>query len=106
MPVMEYMRAIMPLKSEFEKLTAICFDEMNLSKFADLDRKSDMALMGKNVQTVMVRGITSPWKFPVYTGLDLALTKEILFEIIVALEGLGLKVLITTCDQGILDYFD
>jgi hypothetical protein len=52
------------------------------------------------VQTVIVRGVASAWKFPVYMDFDTALLQTVMLEIIVTLECLGLQVLISTCDQG------
>jgi hypothetical protein len=54
----------------------------------------------KMVQTLIVRGVASAWKFPVYADFDTALLEQVMLEIIVTLECLGLKVLISTCDQG------
>ena len=100
-PVLQF---ILQLKDEFsgiKSLTALCFDEMNLQEEAGLDTRMDMVIgPAKFAQTVMVRGLAASWKFPVFVDFDMCMTKQVLFEIILALETVGLKVLITTCDQG------
>ena len=54
----------------------------------------------KNAQVIMFRGLTSPWKFPLYIDFDVAVSKDVYFENIYCLEELDVHVLISTCDQG------
>jgi hypothetical protein len=100
-PAMAYLSQLVPRLSAREKLAGLAFDEMNLRNLGDIDRYLDLAIgPNKFVQTVMVRGLCSAWKYPIFCEFDTALSKPLLFEIITALEVLGVKVLITTCDQG------
>merc|ERR1712020_222417 len=69
---------------------------------AEWDRKID-AVIGpyKQAQTFMVRSLTGKWKFPIYVDFDVPkISKSLLFQIIFELEMIGIKVLITTCDQA------
>jgi hypothetical protein len=100
-PAMAYLSQLVPRLSPREKLASLAFDEMNLRNIGDIDRYLDLAIgPNKMVQTVMVRGLCSGWKYPIFCEFDTALSKTVLFEIIMALEALGVKMLIATCDQG------
>jgi hypothetical protein len=100
-PAVAYLQQRVPRMAARETLAAIAFDEMNLKNIADIDRYLDMRVgPHKMVQTVLIRGVASAWKFPVYCDFDTAFLQTVMFDIIATMECLGLKVLISTCDQG------
>ena len=54
----------------------------------------------RTAQVIMVRSLTSDWKYPIWVGFDTPVTPEIYKEIIMQLEMINYNVLITACDQG------
>ena len=54
----------------------------------------------KNIQCVMLRGLTRAWKQIVYYNFDTNITKQILFDIIVKVEAAGFIVVAMVCDLG------
>lgn len=87
--------------TDYEKITALSFDEMSLSKQICFEQKYEQ-IVGphSHVQVVMARGITSKWKQPIYYDYDKPMEKEALFEIIELLEKAGFKVFSITSDMG------
>lgn len=87
--------------NEFEKLTALSFDEMSLNKKICFDRHNER-LFGphSDAQVLIARGITGKWKQPIYYDFDKAMTKETLYNVIIALEEVGYKVVSVTSDMG------
>ena len=51
-------------------------------------------------QVIMVRSLTSDWKYPIYLAFDSPVTPEVYKEVIMQLEMIGYHVLISACDQG------
>lgn len=84
-----------------EKYCVICFDEMNIDGRICYDSSED-AILGphSNVQAVMVRGLFSSWKQPIYYDFDVTMTSELLKSIISAVEDCGIHVVAVTCDMG------
>lgn len=87
--------------NDFEKLTALSFDEMSLSKQICFDRKQEH-IFGphSHAQVVMARGLTGKWKQPVYFDFDKPMKKDTILEIIKSVEGAGFKVMSITSDLG------
>ena len=54
----------------------------------------------RSAQVIMVRSLTSSWKYPIYVAFDSPVTVEMYKEIIMELEQIGYHVLISACDQG------
>ena len=98
---LEYLKRLVPNMKPGENLACLSFDEMKIDGRAEYDRKMD-AVLGphKQAQTFMVRSLIGKWKFPVYVDFDTPVTKSLLLQVIFQLEMIGIKVLITTCDQA------
>ena len=54
----------------------------------------------RTAQVIMVRSLTSDWKYPIYVAFDSPVTPEIYKEIIMELEQIEYHVLMSACDQG------
>ena len=93
------LEAAMRDKSDLDRLGVISFDEMALDSRFCYDSASDSILRGAKLQLLMVRGLCSPWKQPVYYRLDTAMTPEELQHVITRLEVLGVSVVAATSDQ-------
>ncbi|EFN72296.1 Transposable element P transposase, partial [Camponotus floridanus] len=87
--------------TSFEKITVITFDEMALSPEVCFDSKIEK-LVGpcKKVQVIMVRGLFSKWKQPIYYKFDQPMTKDILIEGVNRLYDAGYEVIAITSDMG------
>ena len=85
-----------------EEISAVCYDEINLSEKADCDLKYDLYIPPyKEANIFFVRSFTNQLlKMPCYILHDSAYTKPTYMEILRVLENLGLKVVSQTCDQG------
>lgn len=87
--------------NDFEKLTCLSFDEVNLSKKLCFERKEENVFgPHSHAQVVMARGLTGKWKQPIFYNFDTPMTTEILFKIICSLEEVGYKIISVTCDLG------
>ena len=100
-PSLLYLESIMPRLPLREQIASVKFDEIKLSNLALYDARLD-AISGPNnyAQTILVRSIFGSWSFPIFIDYDMALTKLEYNECILHLEAIGVKVHITTCDQG------
>ena len=54
----------------------------------------------KNCQVITVRSLYGKWKFPIFVAFDQAVTTEIYNEILYALGSIGIRVMLSVCDQG------
>lgn len=87
--------------NDFQKITALSFDEMSLSQQMCFERKYEKVFgPHKHVQVVMARGVTSKWKQPVYFDFDKPMKKDTLFDIINSVESAGFNVVSITSDMG------
>jgi len=86
---------------DYEKLTVLMFDEVKISSTMEYDVLRD-EVVGRHsqMQVVMVRGIASRWKQPIFVGFDQKMTKSILFSIIDRLDQIGFNVLCCVSDYG------
>lgn len=99
--VLRIMAAMSKTFNIFQKLCVICFDEMKVRECLEYDPWADEVLGPyKKVQVMMIRGLCSPWKQPVYIQFDQRVTKDLLFQVLTRLEEIGLKVVCCTCDNG------
>ena len=100
-PSLEYFKKLVPRMKKGEELACLSFDEMKLVERAQWDRKID-AVIGphKQAQVFMLRSLIGDWKLPVYVEFDTKVTKSLLLQIIFQIEMIGIKVMITTCDQA------
>ena len=55
------------------------------------------------VQVMMVRGLCSHWRQPLYFNFDQNMTRDILFEAIRRVEETGYRVIAIVCDLGPLN---
>jgi len=88
--------------TSFEKTTVITFDEMSMKSLSPevcFDSKIKK-LVGpcKKVQVIMVRGLFSNWKQPIYYKFDQPMTKDILIEAVNRLYDAGYEIVAITCD--------
>lgn len=87
--------------SKFERISVLSFDEMYVSNKIDIDKKHEQRIgPHKSCQTVMVRGLFSKWKEPIYYQFDQPMTKEILETIISELFRANFEVVAITSDMG------
>ena len=100
-PSLGYLEWLVPRLKKGEEFACLSFDEMKLSERGQWDQKTD-AVIGpyKQAQTFMVKSLTGTWKLPVYVDFDTPVTKSLLLQIIFQLEMIGVRILITTCDQA------
>ena len=85
--------------SDMDRLCVISFDEMSLDSRYCYDSSADQVLRGSKLQLLMVRGLCSSWKQPLYYQLDAAMTPGELEHVIVRLESIGLSVVAATSDM-------
>jgi hypothetical protein len=87
--------------STFEKTTVLQFDEVKVKAVEEYNVAQDEILGPyKYMQVVMVRGLFSNWKQPVFIAFDQKMTKQILFEIITELHKISYNVVACVSDCG------
>lgn len=76
-----------------EKVAILSFDKLAVSSEVNFDAKSEK-LVGPHgkVQVMMVRGLFSNWKQPIYYKFDQLMNKCILLEAITFLHSAGYQV--------------
>ena len=74
------------------------FDKMSIDGSVCYD-SSDYVILGlhSNVQVIMVRGLFSKWKQPIYYDFDVTMTDELLWSIISAAENCNIHVKAVAC---------
>ena len=85
---------------EFSRICGMCFDEMSIDSKYTIDPKYQCIVSSSKAQVVMIRGIFKHWKQPIFYKFNTSMTKELLVEIIRAVEMSGFKVYTMTCDLG------
>jgi Transposase protein len=84
-----------------QRIISLSFDEVHISKEYSYDEKGDKVLGGKSkTQVIMVRGLFSPWKSPVYYQHNQPVTEELLDSVITALHEAGFVVATIVSDMG------
>ncbi|KAF0289256.1 Transposable element P transposase [Amphibalanus amphitrite] len=83
-----------------ERLCVVCFDEMSVNGRYCYDSAADQLMAASKLQVLMVRGLCSKWKQPLYYEFDAAMTPEKLADIIARIESLGLQVVAAVSDMG------
>ncbi len=80
---------------------ALSFDEMTLHRTIQF-HQGEQKIFGPHdqVQVVMIRGLFKPFKQPIFFAFDTPLTKELLWEILGKLDGIGFSVESVTSDMG------
>lgn len=69
--------------SELDKYCVLSFDEMHIDSKVFYDCRIDQIFVPHSkVQVVLLRGLTSKWKQPVYFDFNTTMNKNILFSII------------------------
>ncbi|KAB0804485.1 hypothetical protein PPYR_01455 [Photinus pyralis] len=87
--------------TEFEKVCIIQFDEVKVNSVYEYDRKADEVLgPHSQMQVVLIRGLFSSWKQPIYLGFDQKMTQEILLDIIRKLNDISYSVVGCVSDCG------
>jgi hypothetical protein len=87
--------------STFEKTSILQLDEVKVKAVEEYNVAQDEILGPyKYMQVVMVRGLFSNWKQPVFIGFDQKMTKQILFEIITELHKISYNVVARVSDWG------
>ena len=101
-PALEYLRQKVPnMTNPGEKVASLFYDETKIDERVQFEQKNDCVLgPSAEANQIMVRSLGGDWKVPIYTVFDKDVTKEILDEVIIALETIGIHVLLTVCDQG------
>ncbi|KAG5888938.1 hypothetical protein JTB14_012197 [Gonioctena quinquepunctata] len=84
-----------------EKAVVLLYDEMKVRNMYEYDEKSD-EIIGPHdyVQVVIARSLFGNWKQPVYVGFDKNMSKELLYEIILALYDISFDVVAVVSDCG------
>ena len=84
-----------------ENLVMVNFDEMYTKNKCGLDTKLQMVMgPSKSVQCLQVRSLVGKLKWPYFYKPQYPMSKKCLNQLIFELESLGLKVLLSVCDQG------
>jgi len=85
----------------FSKLCVINFDEMNVSSEIAWDSTEDK-IVGpvSNAQVILLRGLCSNWKQPIFYGFDTDITSELLITVIDTIENVGYHVVAVVSDLG------
>ncbi|KAF0288011.1 Transposable element P transposase [Amphibalanus amphitrite] len=83
-----------------ERISCICFDEMALDSMPSYDQSADRILAGSKLQLMVVRGLCSPWKQPIFHELDAPMTMAKLSAVVRTLKELGLDIRAVTSDMG------
>lgn len=87
--------------NNFEKTVVLQFDEVKIKCIREYDTRKDMIIGPYNyMQVVMVRGLFSNWKQPVYLGFDQKMTKDILMQVINELYQISFNVVACVSDCG------
>ena len=96
---LKIMRSVRDTLPDIERFVVLSFDEMSLKQVICYDSTEDRVYgPNKHVQVLMVRGLCSHWKQPVYFNFDQDMTRDILFEVIAAVENAGFLVVVMVCD--------
>ncbi|KAF0297817.1 Transposable element P transposase [Amphibalanus amphitrite] len=75
---------------DIERFVMLSFDEMTVDHRVCYDSTEDRVYGPcKQVQVLMVRGLCSHWKQPVYFDFDQPMTREIMFSAIAAVKDAG-----------------
>ena len=97
-PAFEYLKNLAPRLKAGENLATLFFDEVRIEQRAAYDKNFDTVIgPHKDVQCAYVRSIKGDWQFPIYQDYDVAMSKDVLFDIIRKLEELPLR----TCGSSI-----
>ena len=84
-----------------KRLCVLSFDKASVAYEWTYDKASDTLYAPKNrVQCAMIRGLSGAWKQLVFYDFDVAMSKDILFSIIVNVEAAGFLVVATVSDLG------
>lgn len=87
--------------SHFERVTVVQFDEMKILSTYEYDKSNDEILgPHSQLQVLMVRGLFSKWKQPVYIAFDQKITRELLKETLFHLNGISYEVVACVSDCG------
>lgn len=101
LPVIELLHNKASTMSEKGRLCAISFDETAVAQEWSYDIGTDTLYSPpKNVQCVMLRGLTVSWKQIIFYAFDTPMTKDILFDLICKVEAVGFIVMAMVCDLG------
>nr|CAH7759843.1 unnamed protein product [Callosobruchus chinensis] len=89
--------------SDFTQQDRICvltFDEIYISNKIELDKKTEQVIgPHKSCQTVMVRGLLSKWKQPIYYNFDQPMMKDTIEKIVSELFQANFVVVAITSDM-------
>ena len=79
----------------------LVFDEMSVHSTGEYDKRTD-SILGphKQLLVVLIRGLFTKWKQPVYFNFDIVLNSELFFEVVRSLEDTGVEVVAVVCDMG------
>ena len=98
---MRLLKKMMAPLSPKERTCVLMYDEMDMMRLATYDAQLDQVLgPHKHLQVFMAGGIFTGWKLPVMYGFDQPVTKELLLDLILAMEGAGARVVATVSDMG------
>ena len=101
-PALMYLRDLMTVTKDIEKLCVISFDETRTSQLALFDPKLDQLLKGKDAQCIAARSILGDWFFPIFLDFDCKVDVPLWEEAVDSLESVGVPVICSVCDQGIV----
>ncbi|CAH1989757.1 unnamed protein product [Acanthoscelides obtectus] len=87
--------------TEADRICVLSFDEMYVSNKIEIDKKTEQ-IIGPHrcCQTVMVRGLLSKWKQPIYYEFDQSMMKYIIEKIVAELFRANFIVVAITSDMG------
>ncbi|KAG4065025.1 hypothetical protein HA402_004148 [Bradysia odoriphaga] len=87
--------------TEAERQVIIAFDEMACKSLYQYNKSLDL-IMGPNkqMQTIMVRGLFSRFKQPIYIGFDEKMSQDLFMSVCSKLHEVNLSVVGSVCDNG------
>ena len=78
-----------------------CFDDISTSKIGDIDRYLDKFIAGaSNGFLLAIRGYCESWKYPYVADHDYVPAKELLWQVLIGTEEVGIHINSIVCDQG------
>ena len=89
------------VETSHAKLAVVCVDEMSTRRLYEwCPRQKKIYGPHKKLQIAQVRGLTHPWKQPIYAAFDTTMTKTLLFQIMDELENAGVATTAVVFDMA------
>lgn len=88
-------------KEKHEKVAVLLYDEMKVKETYEYDQKNDQVIgPHKQMHFIVLRGLFSNWKQPIFIDFDTTISKEIVFKAINKAHACGYDVVACVSDMG------